>query len=187
MKTLLTIIGTAICACTVHPAPIQYIWTATGSGALGTTAFSDTHFTFTATADIDALEIDDVLPGIWRVLNTAVTLSVVGVGSATVDNTWTIAYGPQLPLELHQTYFEPLAGFSIDVPGLESYDGSTDFGPASGPAHFWHGTTNLLTSAGDFQLDSVSTGTFEAVVVPEPSFVLLGLASLIVAARGRGR
>jgi hypothetical protein len=177
---IIVLISAAMC-CLAAASPVIYTLSGIGTGSLGADPFSDASFTITSTADTsDITESLDV----FSVSDSLATLFVSGLGTATftiptmtVDNTAGAA-AISAPVQ----NMAILANFS---PAFSSYDLNSSLTPVTGTPAF-NSDTGFGTTAGDFSLSSVSSVTFQAEVVPEPSvFALLGIASIGLVLRNR--
>ena len=169
--------------------PVSYTFSAIGSGSLGSDSFSDQTFTITSTADTADIT-ESTGPGvvvIYVVPDTATTVTVDGLGTATFT----------IPTE---NVANSIGAVAIEAPGqttdnsyanvldqgnfeLSDYNLSTSIGPISGNAGINDGL-DFSTTAGDFDLTSVTTDTFQAQVVPEPgSCALLTLGTVVLCSR----
>ena len=134
-----------------------YLFSATGSGNLGLSSFSQVLFTIACTAETTQITNQSV--GFFTVTNLNATIFVPGLGPA-IFTIPTVSVGYQ-PL--------PRAGFSdpiqnrailfIQNPAFSNYDLGTPLGPLTGPPIFNFGT-QFATTSGDFSLTSVSTVSF---------------------------
>ena len=182
MKQIVTIVLISAAMCYLAAAsPVIYTLTGIGTGSLGADPFSDASFTITSTADTS--DITESV-GVFSVSDSLATLFVSGLGTATftiptmtVDNTAGAA-AISAPVQ----NMAILADFS---PAFSSYDLNSSLTPVTGTPAF-NSDTGFGTTAGDFSLSSVSSVTFQAEVVPEPSvFALLGIASIGLVLRSR--
>jgi hypothetical protein len=164
---------------------ITYTETATGSGSLGGTAFTDAMVTVTGTGDTANVTTD----GFGNVENViTVTVTVAGVGTGTFTNSTRV-----FDNQFNAAAFEDTAiGADIlgtfSVPPFDTYDLKTAIGPITNTAdNFGFGFT-FPTTDGNFILNSVvnNTSTFEATTgTPEPaSLTLVGLGVAGIAGYG---
>jgi hypothetical protein len=151
-----------------YATPIIYIFSATGSGNLGTNAFSDVPFTITCTADTSG--IANPTNGLFQVADRTATISVSGLGLATftnptlnVDNQIRSSIGLSDPAQNRAILF-------VDNPAFSSYNLGTSLGPLTGPPTF-NFDTPFATTSGDFSLGSVSTVSFESLTIPPPKII----------------
>lgn len=175
MKHILVvgIVSTAL-TWTAWANPAIYTFSGVGTGSLGVNQFTDTSFTITATADTSSIIESS---GVFMAPDTIATLSISSLGSATftiptstVNNQNNGILGIVAP---HQNR----AIFGGINPVFSSYDLSYSFESVTGTPAFNAGT-GFSTSAGTFSLNSVSSISIQAEVVPEPStLALLGFAS----------
>jgi hypothetical protein len=172
---------------------ISYTIFGTGTGTLGNQSFSDSLFSITATADTAGVSDPN---GVYIVDNSSAGVSVDGIGTGTfkfptvtVDN----------PVAGAGFGAPTLGGFLLPGPGqnttglglffvisssLSAYDLSSAFGPVSGISSF-DPSFDFDTTDGSFDLTSVSTVSFEAYSVPEPSaLAFCAIGSLLCFAMG---
>jgi hypothetical protein len=151
-----------------YATPIIYIFSATGSGKLGTNAFSDVPFTITCTANTS--QITNPTNGLFNVADRTATISISGLGLATFTNP-TLNVDNQIP---------SLVGFSdptqdrailfVNNPAFGTYNLGTPLGPLTGPPTF-NFDTPFATTSGNFSLSSVSTVSFESLTIPPPNIL----------------
>jgi hypothetical protein len=157
--------------------PITYIETGVGSGTLGALGFVDTAFTITLVGD--TANVITASPGILANPVGTATLSISGGPTVTFteqlaafdsqgDQAAGIGSAPQMI---------PVLG-TVDS-AFGSYGLTTSIGPITNTPAFSAGasfsTDNGLGPL--FSLSSVTSSTFTAIAVPEPSsVVLLGMA-----------
>src|SRR5690242_8422321 len=149
-------------------APIFYIYTGIGSGMLGSNSFAEAPFTINCVADTSQITISG--GDFFEVNNITATVSVAGVGTGTFTIP-TVNFDTQNLSTVGFSY-SPFADI-LDVrsPIFAGYDLSTPIGPVTGLPGVNRGN-QYPTTAGLFQLSSVSSVSFEAV--PEPSTIALG-------------
>jgi hypothetical protein len=167
--------------------PITYTLTAVGSGSLGSEYFTNETFTITSTADTanitestgyssistyivpdttSAVSVDGLATATFTVPSEEVALSVVGDVAI------------QAPSQINDTFSVIVLGAATS--GLNSYNLNTSIGPLSGSPQINSGI-DFSTTAGNFDLTSVTSDTFQAQVVPEPdSLAPLGLGALFL-------
>lgn len=159
-------------------APYVYTITATATGALDGTSYTNALVTLTATADTA-----NVLGGGGVfIVPATVTVSVAGVGADAFtgpfdvfDNQNTLIGG------LDQTDGTGDVLDTVD-PAFGTYDLRSPIGPVTGGAIYEFGT-GFATTRGLFHIDAATTSTFTASpqAVPEPSaFAALGVGALAV-------
>jgi len=178
---LLALLGTPV----ARAASIAYTFNITGSGTLGGTAFTDKAVTITAIGKTSDVTIS--LPGPPPTSNIAVesaSVSVVGLGSANflftkpefgIDVTNSSIRVKDENVVGNPYYF---AGYSPDFANytLDHAISSTAV------VNTGLNQLTLPTSGGDFLLGSLSSVSFTASVVPEPSTLALGLTGGMVVA-----
>ena len=141
----------------------------------GATTFADSIVTITAQTDT-SLVFFDTGAGVYKVLVTP-TVSVLGASGTFTDSIQAVS-NPNVPD----------AGFG-DIPmnlGIlftlsqlfHSYDLKSPIGPVFGTAGYSDGAA-YATTAGAFVLDAVTSVSFQASTVPEPSAMVLAGMSCI--------
>jgi len=158
----------------VQAAPVTYTINANGTGSLGGTAFSDSDFVITAYADTE-----DVVPfgqG-FTVANFNINISVVGIGNGDLANANTSSSNRFTNLAGFGDIDQDLAILAVSNPIFGSYDLKSSIGPIAGPPVKSFGS--YPTTAGLFVMNSVTSASFTAVVVPEPSTSALFLAATL--------
>ena len=164
-----------------HSAPITYTLSGVGSGSLGGVSFSNSAFTITAFADTS--DVSHFLAPVFRVTNSATTISVKGMPVGTLlTNAITLDFQNPNPSEASAGIFLYYQGprlLSVFNSAFQTYDLSTSFAQHSGSPGI---QANFVfpTTAGDFFFSSVSGASFAASVVPEPPASIL-LSILILA------
>ena len=166
--------------------PIRYTLSAIGSGSLGGTPFSLVPFTITATAE--SSQISNPFIGFYKVPTTNATVAVSGFSTATftlATNLFLNSDPSQIPTPA--VGISAIAGFDIlDVvsSSLAGYQLDAPKGPITGPALFNKSSTTgdfFATTSGNFGLEAVSTATFQATNIPEPSTAALLVIGCVVA------
>ncbi len=145
--------------------PIVYVMTATASGTLDGTSFTNAQVTVTQTTK--TADVIDRNPEYYNSTGTGTgTVTVAGVGSDT------LIYGTSF---LDQYGFQPgnSAAFGFDGanlfkfvvlnPKLGSYDVRRPFGPVSGPTYV-NPNRGARTSRGGLLLKTAGTATFKAYI-----------------------
>jgi PEP-CTERM motif len=172
---------------------ITYIFSGTGNGRLGANFFTNAPFTLTTSAD--PAQVTDLLPPVLKVSDYSASVSITGIGNATfTTNFQTLHFNNPNASEsgvgLFLYYQGPKLIFMQGAAFLP-YTLTTSFGPQVGNSTF---SANLFpTTAGDFLLTAVSSGSFQAVLqtVPEPAtlslFGLLGVVMVIQRRRSLGK
>jgi hypothetical protein len=171
--------------------PVTYIDSAVGTGSLGGVAFTNELITLTGTADTFNITefTSGILSGTFAVTLNSVTVSV-NAGAPATFTVPSAAFGNQSAMiaGLSQGTSAMLMGDILDVfnTGFGSYALATNIN-LSGPA-FPNAGSMFGTSAGDFIINSITgNGTFQAVVVPEPSSFVLGAITAVLGLRAWAR
>jgi len=193
MKTIRRCLGTLLMLFSVHhvqtarSTPITYTLSGLGSGSLGGVSFTNTAFTISALADTS--QISQPLTPLFRVTNSATTISVKGMPIGTLlTNTVTLDFQNPNASEANAGIFLYYQGprlLSVFNSAFQTYDLSTSFAPHFGNAGI---QSNFVfpTTAGDFFFSSVSSASFAASIVPEPSAIaLLGFLAWAVGVKRR--
>lgn len=183
--TIFIILETLICA-TAQADPVTYILSGTGSGSLGLDSFTNVGFTITSTAD--TANITESTPGVFDVPDITASIFVTGAGTGdfnlsslpvgNVDNQQGVAGISSIG--------ENFAILGDQNAQFKSYDLSTSLAPAAGIPIENNGLA-FSTTAGDFILSEVSSVTFQAEVVPEPSILTLLAPGALLLWHGRSR
>lgn len=164
---------------------IVYTFSGIGTGSFSGAAFTNAAFTINVYANVEDIAADPPLFE-YYVEDIRSEFEISGVGSGeflndervfVADNVLGISHGASLgespgPLEILDLISDDFMG----------YDLSGDFGPVTvtgaGTAIFaFEQFINEPTTGGALTFTNVSSVTFSATVIPEPSGALLGLAS----------
>ncbi len=181
----------------VEAAFVTYTETATGSGTLGTTTFTNAALTFTQTAE--TANVIYVLNGIgaggpgdyaYAVGNATATITIAGVGTASFTgqtSTFNDVTKPISGLEFGGPVFGGSVILGFFSPALPNYDLRSSIGPVASTTVYF-GPMNFATNLGNFTLSSTTDpATFQANVVPEPSSLTLGTIAALVGLGVRAR
>jgi hypothetical protein len=165
--------------------PIEYTETATGSGTLNGTNFTNDLITITAFGDTTG--VITVGPGFFANPGVVATVTVSGVGSDTLKNA--VVFAIQAPP------LGPSAGFADSTQPVQNaaildtvnsafstYALNTAIGPITGPSFPRPDLTFATGSGGSFQILSAGDSIFTASV-PGP-VVGAGLPGLLLASGG---
>jgi hypothetical protein len=156
--------------------PFTYTETATASGSLGATRFTDAFVTLTATADTSQIMTGQRF---FQVNNLTTTVSVSGLGTAAFTNRTQTFNDQSFPGAGITDLVDIL---DVDNPALATYDLRTSIGPLTGVTVGFNPGTHFATTSGDFVLNSVSGSTFQATAQPAPEPSTLALFGLGAAA-----
>jgi len=167
---------------------ITYIFSGTGSGRLGANFFTNAPFTLTASAD--PAQVTYLLPPVLKVSDYSTSVSITGIGNATfTTNFQTLHFNNPNASESGvglSLYYQGPNLIFMQGAALRPYTLTTSFGPQAGNSTF---SANLFpTTAGDFLLTAVSSGSFQAILqtVPEPATLsLFGLLSIVLVIQRR--
>jgi PEP-CTERM motif len=170
--------------------PITYTFTATVTGTLGTTPFTNASLIAVAIGDTANAGPDGGGGFINDIGAGLATISISGVGSGTFTDLMYVfscpGCGPVIELQEQST---AIGGFDFTSAGLGSnYDLTTAIGPVSStdPVAPNFLPWSVATSFGTFNITSIDNPTFQATLggasVPEPgTFLLLSLGLLAAA------
>lgn len=168
-----------------HADEFTYTFTASLSGTIGTTTFSDATVTFTETANTSG--ITTLGTNVYTNDAGVSTVSIQGVGTATIlDSTFGVIAQEYSATSEGLGFYDQTGdfGFTEDSSTGIGYNLASAIGPVSGPIGF-DPTSIEPTTLGTLSISTTSAdGTFTAAtaVTPEPSsFLLLGTGLLGVA------
>jgi hypothetical protein len=163
---------------------INYSFTGSGSGTIGSTTFTNASFAVSIDADTADVGYQDSL-GALGVVDLSGTISISGVGVATITES----------LFVYDSYgfdFGEIGFGSLDVQGnlitideqgvgLENYDLISNFGPIVGRNLTLRQFQLVATDLGYLSYTSMSDTTFVAKLsaVPEPSALLLSAIGFV--------
>jgi hypothetical protein len=165
---------------------LTYIDTATLSGSLGGTSFTDAKVTVSGTGDTDDLYHFQGFPTQPAINLPSTTVTVAGIGTATFTNPFAIVYGQGLRFAGFAELTTLHTVLGVQITTTRPYDLTTPIGPLPGVAEFT--MVPFQTSLGVLEITSSTTGTFTAAIVPEPSsLALCGIAGVVGLAVARAR
>jgi hypothetical protein len=197
---LLILAGMALTPIDVGAASITYIETATASGSLGGTSFTNAFLTFTATADTNNVMSVPGSPGVLGVNDSSAMIDITGIGIATLTGATLTFVNTNTNVEAAGltagTITHPVVDLlSVQNSAFGTYGLTTSIGPLSGNFSVGTGSHTITTSAGDLVLTTLLNspgGTFQAILgpsVPEPSTLVSAtiavLCGLVYACRRR--
>ena len=178
----------SVLSATAQASSAIYTLSGTGTGSLDAIPFSDVAFTITSTADTTNIVLGTPF-GFWVVPDFATTISVSGIGSAT----FTIPTETFINFEVGATGItapdqhidilgiKNAAFFSYDLNSPQGYTLSSSVSQVTGPSYIPSPSLGFTfeTTAGVFYMSSVSSVSYQADVVPEPSICALLSMGLI--------
>ena len=185
MKIALLSVGVALWCTGLQAAPITYTESATVSGTLGGTAFTNAVITITGTANTTGVVND---AGILRNPLSSASFSIAGDGSGTFTDAIQVfnnpAFSPTAAAGFADTTLGPISILDTFNSAFASYDLASAIGPTTGPPFINPGQP-FATTGGALVLNSSGNSTFTATtgvtVVPLPAALPLfasGLAGL---------
>ncbi|RYG26467.1 PEP-CTERM sorting domain-containing protein [bacterium] len=182
IRLALNALALAALAASASAAPLRYVITATGSGELNGTLFTDARVTFVAIGDTD----DRIGSApLYKVPVTA-TVTVNGLGTDTLTQGLAVFVAQNSNAAGLQVFVGGTADI-LDVlnSNFGTYDLTTPIGPLFGAPLINDGST-YDTLGGGIRLDTVSNGAFTAQAVPEPAtMAALSLGALGLLKRRR--
>ena len=167
---------------------VTYTETATVSGSLGSTTFTDATITITQTADTASGVMTSPLTHALYIRDTTATLLLTGgdltspLSASFTFTTYTVA-GTSGSVGVGQRVGPPAFGFTPQIlaalGAAPGYDLISSIGPVSGPAFIQPDTSITYgTTAGDLNLiEADGNAAFQAAAVPEPSSLALGVVA----------
>jgi hypothetical protein len=144
--------------------PITYTITGIATGRFAGHPFSDAAYSISMTADTS--NIVNLGGGVYTIVATAARVEFPGIG-AVGSFTNRIQFAANQPSSIagFGDLDQDLAIAFVANPALSGYALATPIGPLSGVGPFNPGAA-FPTTAGDFELDSISTASFTAQVTP---------------------
>lgn len=157
--------------------------TTTASGSLDGTAFTDALLTLTLTGD--TTNLNSATPGVFSIIGTGI-VSVAGIGNdAFTDQVDTVVTHDISGAGISDLTTNHLILFTLNS-AFSTYGLTSSLGPLSGSGIHNPAFIIFPTTGGSFDIDSIGTVTYTAVVgtsaVPEPGSLLLlgaGFAGLL--------
>jgi hypothetical protein len=186
IRSALAAAALVLAAASATAAPITYRTTATATGTLGGTPFTDALVTITGIGDTTSVTcvVDYCETG---TLDAMVSVAGIGTADFTIDVRLFAAWGVDAVGFFDNAQFDILDTFN---PALAGYDLQSPFGPVTGESAI-NSDDSYATTLGLLLLTSAGDSTFEAFSpVPEPATLgTLGfaLASLAALRRRRAR
>jgi len=165
-----------------------YTFSGTGSGSLDAIPFSDVAFTITSTADTANIGLGTPF-GIWVVPDIETTISISGIGSAafTIPTETIINFEVGgVSVSAPNQYIDILgiknaAFFSSDFTSPQGYTLSSSVSQVTGLLYIPAPSSGFTfeTTAGAFHMSSISSASYQADIVPEPSMFAMFSMGLI--------
>jgi len=182
MKIAVLSAGIALWSTGVHATPITYTESATVSGTLGGTPFSNAMITITGTGDTTGVFND----GNFRNNLSPVSFSISGDGSGTFTDAIQVFDNPTFSPTAAAGFDDITLGQPSILDTFDSafgaYNLTTAIGPITGPPFINPGLA-FATTAGALVLNTSGNSTFTAASVPGP-IAGAGLPGLILAGAG---
>jgi len=174
--------------------PITYTMTATASGTLAGTTFTNAAITVTSIADTSGVFVTGgTSPDLeYEIIAAGSSIDIAGFAPATfTDQTfWEDPNGAGDIVFGDVAAGHGILGFTQLFVGLETYDLKSSFGPVSSPFDFvtsvFNGFQNIPTSDGSLSLVAMNDTFTADANVPEPRLLMiagLGLMGLIAIRR----
>jgi hypothetical protein len=199
-KTSLAIllIITVISVIVVNPVqanPVTFSFTGEGSGNIDSTTFTDSVFEVLIHADTDDVQPfpspvgpDPDAPCILDLSGTITVLldggRVPTIGTF-VESLYVFNNQRSSVVGFGDSVYDDLIDLNhVADGGLDTYDLTTSFGPITDLTPFFNQRDNIELDIGILSFSDISYATFTAIVVPEPTtLLLLGLGAVMVRRR----
>jgi hypothetical protein len=165
--------------------PITYLYEGTGSGTIGSSAFSNASFTITALANTDNIALWAEGGNVIQNTHSSANILIAGQGSFTIltpSHTWSSnAVGGFTSAGLGQALSANWV--TLDEPSLFGYDLATPIGPIleTFPLHVGQ-FEEVATTGGLLRFAFIDEVTFTAII-PEPSSLILAGMALVALVR----
>ena len=153
-------VATDVCA-----APVDFLFTGTGSGYLGGVEFTDRSFAVMISGDTDDIINDPNWPGVPWIEGLNGTIDIDGVGvSSFVDPLWVFSNQVTVVLGFGNYVQHDLIDVGEPGVGIETYDLTTSFGPIFTAAPYFAQFADVEMDTGLLTFTAMSNVTFSAIV-----------------------